>query len=171
MGPAGAPVRKPLENLRETVLRYLMRPEPVVFLRLAFSPQLSVLALTDVRGAVRGAARGRTLAGLSSRVAARSAGVLLDVEGAATCATASQQVSSGFPGSRFVRSGPRRGGRKGRGRRRSRRTATPAQRVRLVVALAEAGGTLGHLAGLLGGNQRVREAGLRARRAYLGPVD
>lgn len=52
------------------------------------------------------------LAGLSSRVAARSAGVLLDVERAAT--------------------------------------ATPAQRVRLVVALAEAGGTLGHLAGLLG---------------------
>jgi hypothetical protein len=51
------------------------------------------------------------LAGLSGRVSARGASVLLDVEGATT--------------------------------------ATPAERVRLVVALAEAGGTLGHLAGLL----------------------
>lgn len=40
--PFGAPERKPLENLRETSLRDRMRPEPVVFLRLAFSPQLSV---------------------------------------------------------------------------------------------------------------------------------
>jgi hypothetical protein len=29
--------------LRETVFRYCMRPEPVVFLLLAFSPQLSVV--------------------------------------------------------------------------------------------------------------------------------
>ena len=40
--PAGAPTRNPLLNLRLTVLRYRMRPVPVVFLRLAFSPQLSV---------------------------------------------------------------------------------------------------------------------------------
>lgn len=40
--PAGAPTRKPFFCRRSTVLRYRMRPEPVVFLRLAFSPQLSV---------------------------------------------------------------------------------------------------------------------------------
>ena len=38
----GAPVRKPFLNLRETPLRVRMRPVPVVFLRLAFSLQLSV---------------------------------------------------------------------------------------------------------------------------------
>jgi hypothetical protein len=38
----GLPSRKPFLNLRPTVLRYLMRPVPVVFLRLAFSDQLSV---------------------------------------------------------------------------------------------------------------------------------
>lgn len=43
-----------------------------------------------------------TLAGLSSRVSARSAGVLLDVEGATTCASPSQPWTSKFPFS-FVR--------------------------------------------------------------------
>jgi hypothetical protein len=43
LAPAGVPTRNPLENLRETVLRYRMRPVPVVFLRLAFSPQLTAL--------------------------------------------------------------------------------------------------------------------------------
>lgn len=38
----GWPVWKPFLNLRETSFRYRMRPEPVVFLRLAFSPQLTV---------------------------------------------------------------------------------------------------------------------------------
>jgi hypothetical protein len=66
-----------------------MRPVPVVFLRLAFSPQLTAWCqlcascfedrvLLDSTGS-------RTLPGLSSRVAARGAGVLLDVEGATTC--------------------------------------------------------------------------------------
>lgn len=40
--PFGWPCWKPLENLRETSLSERMRPLPVVFLRLAFSPQLSV---------------------------------------------------------------------------------------------------------------------------------
>ena len=40
--PLGVPVWNPFLNLRATVLRYLMRPVPVVFLRLAFSDQLSV---------------------------------------------------------------------------------------------------------------------------------
>ena len=39
--PLGVPTRKPFENFRDTVLRVLMRPVPVVFLRLAFSLQLS----------------------------------------------------------------------------------------------------------------------------------
>jgi len=39
--PLGAPVWKPLLNLREMPLRLRMRPVPVVFLRLAFSLQLS----------------------------------------------------------------------------------------------------------------------------------
>jgi hypothetical protein len=43
LAPTGTPVRKPLENLRGMVLRYRMRPLPVVFLRLAFSPQLTVM--------------------------------------------------------------------------------------------------------------------------------
>lgn len=42
LAPAGVPVWNPFLNLREMVLRYLMRPVPVVFLRLAFSDQLSV---------------------------------------------------------------------------------------------------------------------------------
>jgi hypothetical protein len=41
--PAGAPVWNPLAKRRETVLRYRMRPEPVVFLLLAFSPQLTII--------------------------------------------------------------------------------------------------------------------------------
>lgn len=40
--PLGVPVRKPFLNLRETSDRERMRPVPVVFLRLAFSDQLSV---------------------------------------------------------------------------------------------------------------------------------
>jgi hypothetical protein len=86
LAPAGVPTRNPLENLRETVLRYRMRPVPVVFLRLAFSPQLtarSVSAWPSVAGG--GRALEHTLPGLSSRVAAGSASVLLDVEGATTC--------------------------------------------------------------------------------------
>lgn len=65
-----------------------MRPVPVVFLRLAFSPQLT--ARCQLRTSWFGnrvlldSAGSRTLPGLSSRVAARSAGVLLDVEGATT---------------------------------------------------------------------------------------
>ena len=43
LAPLGAPVWNPMLNLRLTVLRYRMRPVPVVFLRLAFSPQLTVL--------------------------------------------------------------------------------------------------------------------------------
>ena len=39
---AGAPVWNPFLKRRETSLRYLMRPVPVVFLRFAFSPQLTV---------------------------------------------------------------------------------------------------------------------------------
>lgn len=48
LAPFGAPTRKPLENLRETCLRDRMRPEPVVFLRLAFSPQLSISSVSSV---------------------------------------------------------------------------------------------------------------------------
>lgn len=39
--PFGAPLWKPFLNLREMSLSERVRPEPVVFLRLAFSPQLS----------------------------------------------------------------------------------------------------------------------------------
>lgn len=42
--PLGVPVWKSFLNLRVTVLRYRMRPVPVVFLRLAFSLQLSVIS-------------------------------------------------------------------------------------------------------------------------------
>ena len=41
-----APVWKPFENLRETVLRYRMRPVPVVFLRFAFSLHSSILVIS-----------------------------------------------------------------------------------------------------------------------------
>lgn len=40
--PLGVPTRKPFLNLRETSDRERMRPVPVVFLRLAFSDQLSI---------------------------------------------------------------------------------------------------------------------------------
>lgn len=40
--PFGVPVLKPLLNLRATCLSVLILPVPVVFLLLAFSPQLSV---------------------------------------------------------------------------------------------------------------------------------
>lgn len=59
-----------------------MRPVPVVFLRLAFSPQLSASCqfLCSVGRDVVGQ---HTLPGLSGGVSTRGAGVLLDVEGAA----------------------------------------------------------------------------------------
>lgn len=92
-----------------------MRPVPVVFLRLAFSDQLSGQLATGFEVARRrrpgpetGTGTGmvaHTLPDLGGRVATRGALVLLDVHGAAT--------------------------------------ATTAQRVRLVVALTKAGGTLG----------------------------
>lgn len=71
-----------------------MRPVPVVFLRLAFSPQLTAFLL--IRCPERDivvAFSGHTLAGLSSGVAARGTGVLLDVEGAATCPSSSQPIA------------------------------------------------------------------------------
>jgi len=40
--PFGTPVRKPCLNFLGTSLSERMRPDPVVFLRLAFSPQLTV---------------------------------------------------------------------------------------------------------------------------------
>lgn len=48
--PLGVPVWKPFLNLRATVLRYLMRPVPTVFLRLAFSDQLSVVFYMSALG-------------------------------------------------------------------------------------------------------------------------
>ena len=44
--PFGVPSWKPFFALRETVDRDRMRPVPVVFLRLAFSPQLSIHAVS-----------------------------------------------------------------------------------------------------------------------------
>ncbi len=44
----GTPVWKPFLNRRGTPFKCLMRPVPVVFLRLAFSPQLSVYLLAQV---------------------------------------------------------------------------------------------------------------------------
>lgn len=75
-----------------------MRPVPVVFLRLAFSPQLSVNSIPckpeipyskNLRGIIprltgNGDSGIRTLASLSSRVAAVSTCVLLDVQRALT---------------------------------------------------------------------------------------
>lgn len=108
--PLGVPIWKPFLKRREMVDRDRMRPVPVVFLRLAFSDQLSVCPACQrpvlVRVPVRrppidvvvdrlmagsvssdwgGLVRSRTLPGLSSGVSARSAGVLLDVHGAAAC--------------------------------------------------------------------------------------
>lgn len=83
--PLGTPVWKPFLNRLETVLRYRIRPVPVTFLRFAFSDQLSApypsavsLKLSSTDG------RKPTLADLSSRVAARSASLLLVVERPAT---------------------------------------------------------------------------------------
>jgi hypothetical protein len=59
-----------------------MRPVPVVFLRLAFSPQLTVLCYSQFTVSFEVE---HTLADLGSGVSARGAGVLLDVEGATTC--------------------------------------------------------------------------------------
>jgi hypothetical protein len=86
--PLGTPVRKPFLNRLETVLRYRIRPVPVTFLRFAFSDQLSVMRPCQ-RLTTREETRAeperygcwqRTLAGLSSRVAARGANLLLVVE-------------------------------------------------------------------------------------------
>ena len=85
LAPAGVPILKPLENLRDTVLRYRVRPVPVVFLRLAFSPQLTASCQLRCPRSHYRMGCSRTLAGLSSGVSARGAGVLLDVKGAASC--------------------------------------------------------------------------------------
>ena len=107
-----------------------MRPVPVVFLRLAFSLQLSVsracVSLMRARGC-RVRSGQRTLSGLGGGVAARSAGVLLDVKRAATCRRdpkSAQLIHLELS-------------------RRVELTASSAQNVRLVVALAEAGSSLG----------------------------
>jgi hypothetical protein len=50
--PAGTPVRKPLLKRRGTFLRCRMRPVPVVFLRLAFSPQLTVILSIDCKSVI-----------------------------------------------------------------------------------------------------------------------
>jgi hypothetical protein len=77
----------------------------------------------------------RTLAGLSGGVSAGGASVLLDVEGTTTCNTIpSVQCVRALPSSPGIESSSRQKG--------CKRTATPAQRVRLVVALAEAGSSL-----------------------------
>lgn len=99
--PLGVPVWKPFLNRREMVDRDRIRPVPVVFLRLAFSDQLSIVRECQYSGTkiaastvvvvwlfggwVVGFVRSRTLPGLSSGVTARSAGVLLDVQRAAAC--------------------------------------------------------------------------------------
>ena len=96
--PLGTPVLKPFFCLRATVLSVLMRPVPVVFLRLAFSPQLSVPVLatlcpTSSSGPFRIAqysvagGGGRTLPNASARVSAVGASLLLNVERAAACCT------------------------------------------------------------------------------------
>lgn len=92
----GAPVWKPFLKRRVTPLRYRMRPVPVVFLRFAFSPQLSepVLAIfsssrvTPVPRAVLLDWIEHTLTDLSSRITAWWTCMLLDVEGPATAASA-----------------------------------------------------------------------------------
>lgn len=108
-----------------------MRPVPVVFLRLAFSLQLSVLqawvSLLHARGC-RVRSWQHTLSGLSGGVTARSAGVLLDVKRAATCR---REIPKSAKLIHLELS------------RRVELTASSAQNVRLVVALAEAGSSLG----------------------------
>lgn len=80
----GTPVRKPFLNRLDTVLRYRIRPVPVTFLRFAFSDQLSASQsrqwLRPRLSDMASVCWKRTLAGLSSRVAARSANLLLVVE-------------------------------------------------------------------------------------------
>lgn len=99
--PFGAPFWKPFLNLRGTSLSDRMRPEPVVFLRLAFSPQLSVRELlVIVRAHVESRSRSlsswlavgsRTLSNAGAWVSAVGTGVLLDVHGAAACMSHSHQ--------------------------------------------------------------------------------
>lgn len=102
--PFGAPVWKPFLNRREMVPRYRMRPVPVVFLRLAFSDQLTVFRVTLVshllplsfsltsplpnRRSNHRDREMRTLANLGGRVSARGAGLGLVVERTATAPAA-----------------------------------------------------------------------------------
>lgn len=144
-----------------------MRPVPVVFLRLAFSDQLSVLPrcqypnlilvlpslVSPFHGWVSVLARvcvcsgSRTLSGLSSGEAARSAGVLLDVQRSATCLLTKWQsapLSSCLPcncscpicGSLLFQLLHRMSGGW------MLLTTSTAQSVRLVVALSERAGSL-----------------------------
>jgi len=90
--PLGVPFWKPFLKRRGTDLSERMRPVPVVFLLLAFSPQLSVaLWLVCDSGSLwstrcwRMFVVGRTLPDAGARVSTVCAGVLLDVERAATC--------------------------------------------------------------------------------------
>lgn len=88
--PLGTPVRKPFLNRLDTLLRYRIRPVPVTFLRFAFSDQLTVQPSCQRLSPQRGSRKRKifghwehTFAGLSSRVATRSAHLLLEVEGPA----------------------------------------------------------------------------------------
>lgn len=86
----GAPVWNPFLNLRETPLRYRMRPVPVVLRLFAFSPQLSIYHVSPEIPAL--CCRGdrvvswgeRTSSDLSSWITAGCASMLLDVERSST---------------------------------------------------------------------------------------
>ena len=82
--PFGVPVWNPFLNLLGTSFRYRIRPVPVVFLRLAFSPQLSAFKQVNMPQVNTVGVAGLTLSDLGRGVAARGAGVLLDVERATT---------------------------------------------------------------------------------------
>lgn len=91
--------------------------------------------------------RVRTLAGLSGGVTAVGTSRLLDVEGTAACISKSQHVSSSsfssYPVPPEVVPALSKDPRFRRGSiRRSILTTSPAEGVRLVVALSETGGTL-----------------------------
>ena len=116
LAPTGVPVWKPFLNRREMVLRYLMRPVPVVFLRLAFSDQLSI-SPSNVSHlfpisfypsfSLLGSSEGkRTLADLGGRVSARRALLGLVVEGAAAT-PAAEAVGLVVPSMLLVPSRPR----------------------------------------------------------------
>lgn len=115
-----------------------MRPVPVVFLLNALAAQLSAPVrqyfqspdLTDGAHCICDGRCVRTLPDLSSRVAAVCAGVLLDVERAAACVD--NIVSQVLKHSITTQESSNL----------YKRTASPAQSVRLVVALAEARSSL-----------------------------